>query len=435
MAEPVWTFGPEGAPTWYEQRDVVYEGQYAWATPEELEQYPDDPEIWMETPCSGPGEIHFAFRIDQSEQYYGDVLIMYVDGERYEGWEAYEFSIPWTEITRNISVGEHVVRFLFRKYSSGGTAYLDAVDVPDTDWTSFPNHPVTEFPLHHRVPIVNLNYQYQSSSTLHAVNADGNVLGESNNVVYSNGDAIAVVNDGENPIVLRSNGNTYGSLGDYGSLELSDVVSMDGGGVVMTVDKYGRAMYCGRSSDSEPYDVGWENLVFVRYGGRGEYIGLRLDGTVYCSVTVAEDCPISTDIRDIDIAETHCLACRADGTAYAWSYSIYSDYDHADVGGWTDIIQISAGRFTSYGLRSDGTVVGKGDYSTDVETWTDIVAIEADSHRAGRLVGIKSDGTAVATWTTLDWENIKHRTVATHLSEDQITGTTASVLWLWLFDT
>ena len=75
-----------------------------------------------------------------------------------------------------------------------------------------------------------------------------------------------------------------------------------------------------------------------------------------------------------------------------------------DVGGWTDIVAISAGTNHTVGLKSDGTVVAVGylgmkdGYNIKAEDafahWTDIVAVSAgDAH----TVGLKFDGTVVTT--------------------------------------
>ena len=61
------------------------------------------------------------------------------------------------------------------------------------------------------------------------------------------------------------------------------------------------------------------------------------------------------------------------------------------------IVAISAERFTTVGVRSDGTVVATGDNEfgqCDVSDWTGITAVEEDEFNT---VGIRSDGTVVAT--------------------------------------
>ncbi len=64
--------------------------------------------------------------------------------------------------------------------------------------------------------------------------------------------------------------------------------------------------------------------------------------------------------------------------------------------GWSDIQQVSAGVGHTVGLKSDGTVVATGYNSNgqcDVVGWSDIKQASADYHHS---IGLKSDGTAVA---------------------------------------
>jgi len=71
-------------------------------------------------------------------------------------------------------------------------------------------------------------------------------------------------------------------------------------------------------------------------------------------------------------------------------------FGQCDVGGWTDIIQVAAGRWHTVGLKADGTVVAVGDDASgqcDVDGWTDIVQIAAGIYHT---VGLKSDSTVVA---------------------------------------
>jgi alpha-tubulin suppressor-like RCC1 family protein len=67
----------------------------------------------------------------------------------------------------------------------------------------------------------------------------------------------------------------------------------------------------------------------------------------------------------------------------------------SDVTGWTDIVQVAAGRYHSLGLKSDGTVVGVGwdnHGQLNVSGWTDIVQVAAGAYHS---LGLKSDGTVV----------------------------------------
>ena len=67
-----------------------------------------------------------------------------------------------------------------------------------------------------------------------------------------------------------------------------------------------------------------------------------------------------------------------------------------EVSGWRDIVAVSAGKYHTVGLKSDGTVVAVGDNKhgqCEVSAWRDIVAVSAGYDHT---VGLKSDGTVVA---------------------------------------
>ena len=109
------------------------------------------------------------------------------------------------------------------------------------------------------------------------------------------------------------------------------------------------------------------------------------------------------DVASVAVGEEHILILCANGTVYAtgkYSKTIESDYaecGQCEVEDWEDIVAISAGAYHSVGLKSDGTVVATGENEfgqCDVEDWKDIVAISA-SHV--QTIGLKSDGTVVAT--------------------------------------
>ena len=89
----------------------------------------------------------------------------------------------------------------------------------------------------------------------------------------------------------------------------------------------------------------------------------------------------------------HTVGFKSDGTVVAAG----SNADgQCNVGGWTDIIQVSAGSDHTVGLKSDGTVVDLGDHSSgrcNVGGWTDITQVAAGG---GHTIGLKSDGTVVA---------------------------------------
>ena len=100
-------------------------------------------------------------------------------------------------------------------------------------------------------------------------------------------------------------------------------------------------------------------------------------------------------VRDmISAGRWHTVGLRSDGTVVAVGDN---DYGQCNVSGWKDIVAISAGDLHTVGLRSDGTVVAVGNDAygrCDVSGWKDIVAISAGRNHT---VGLRSDGTVVAT--------------------------------------
>jgi len=96
----------------------------------------------------------------------------------------------------------------------------------------------------------------------------------------------------------------------------------------------------------------------------------------------------------------HLVCLRTNGTVVV---DLDTNQGEADVDDWNDIIAVSAGKFHTVGLKSDGTVLAVGNMNrmTDggqckVDKWTDIVAITAGKHHT---VGLKSDGTCVGVGT------------------------------------
>ena len=91
--------------------------------------------------------------------------------------------------------------------------------------------------------------------------------------------------------------------------------------------------------------------------------------------------------------EIQSVAFNQDGTVVATGYSASGQ---SDVGGWRDIIQITAGSYHTVGLKADGTVVavGRGDSGEcDVGNWTEIIQVTAGYECT---VGLKSNGSVVA---------------------------------------
>ena len=126
-------------------------------------------------------------------------------------------------------------------------------------------------------------------------------------------------------------------------------------------------------------------------------VGLKADGTVVA--TGKNDygqCDVGgwSDIIAVSAGSKHTVALKGDGTVVAVGLN---DRGQCDVSSWSNIIAVSAGGNYTLGLKADGTVVAVGDNNQgqcEVKGWTNIVAVSAGFNHA---VGLKSDGTCVAT--------------------------------------
>ncbi len=130
-------------------------------------------------------------------------------------------------------------------------------------------------------------------------------------------------------------------------------------------------------------------------------VGVRGDGTVVAagpppgSYFDSGQCDVGgwTDIVQVTAGERHTVGLAENGTVVAVGWN---GWGQCDVGGWTGIVQVAAGGAHTVGLRSDGRVVAVGynEYDQcDVEGWRDIVQVAAGGRHT---VGLKSDGTVVA---------------------------------------
>ena len=102
------------------------------------------------------------------------------------------------------------------------------------------------------------------------------------------------------------------------------------------------------------------------------------------------------DIIDIDTGGNYLFAINSKGEVFVeeWSYNIAFTPDYSE---FEDVKSIVCGGTNLIGLKSDGTVVGKGSSTlgqTDVSDWKSIVQVDSCSKHT---VGLKSDGTLIAT--------------------------------------
>lgn len=99
-----------------------------------------------------------------------------------------------------------------------------------------------------------------------------------------------------------------------------------------------------------------------------------------------------TDIVDITAGRNHVVGLRRDGSVVANGRNV--SYQ-CDVAGWDNVIQVDAGDSFTAGLRKDGQVyvAGNKDMFDQVSKWRDVVAISASRTH---LLALREDGTCLA---------------------------------------
>jgi hypothetical protein len=151
----------------------------------------------------------------------------------------------------------------------------------------------------------------------------------------------------------------------------------------------GTVVAVGRNDEGQCEVSGWADIVQVA-AGNSYTLGLQSNGTIV-SAGHGPNLGRWSDIVQIAVGE-HVVGLKSDGTVVAKGNNDY----WRGVGDWTDIAQVAAGWRHTVGLKSDGTVVAVGydyDGQCNVEDWTDIVQVAASSKHT---VGLRSDGTVVA---------------------------------------
>jgi hypothetical protein len=128
-------------------------------------------------------------------------------------------------------------------------------------------------------------------------------------------------------------------------------------------------------------------------------VGLKYDGTVV-AVGLNDDGQYDlggwTNITQVTAGFGHTVGLKSDRTVVAMGCMGDSDFGQCDVSDWTDIIQVAAGWLHTVGVKSDGTVFAVGSNSfgeCDVSDWTDIIQVAAGWLHT---VGLKTDGSVVA---------------------------------------
>lgn len=176
----------------------------------------------------------------------------------------------------------------------------------------------------------------------------------------------------------------------------------------------GTVVFTGDNQEIQSKLSAWKDIVSV-YCGYSHIIGLRSDGTVVaCGNNEDGECNVEDwrGIISICCGGFCTIGLRSDGCTVACGMVEY-DLDGTevlcngsdsrfDVSGWNDIVAISCKTNHVVGLRSDGTVVATGRNDSgqcEVGEWKNIVAIAtADCHS----VGLRFDGTVAACGCGLD---------------------------------
>lgn len=168
---------------------------------------------------------------------------------------------------------------------------------------------------------------------------------------------------------------------------------------VVAVKKDGTALATGKSNHRQCEVSAWRNIVKAA-AGFDFTAGLKADGTVVLATD--QDCYDVSDwqnIVDIQGALNILLGLTEDGrvrVTCGYDYGL-DENEIQEIQGWTDIVAIATGGYHVVGLKSDGTVVATGrtsDGQCNVSKWTDIVAVYTGS---SHTIGLKADGTLVAT--------------------------------------
>jgi alpha-tubulin suppressor-like RCC1 family protein len=234
-------------------------------------------------------------------------------------------------------------------------------------------------------------------------------------------DIIAISTGEYHTVGLRSDGTVVAKgKPDADWVKLSDwtdVVAISAG-VDMTLGLRadGTVLIAGAPDESTEREIaGLQDVVGINYD-MNIYSARKSDGTVVSNYNLAD----WEDVKQISTSEHGWLVrLMTDGTVRIdaqedWMLEESSLGKQVDIAGWTDIVFISAGWGHILGVRSDGTVVATGDNASKqsaVDDWADIVAVSSGQTHS---VGLKSDGTVVSCGSGVDskrgiknWTDIK----------------------------
>ena len=227
---------------------------------------------------------------------------------------------------------------------------------------------------------------------------------------------------GYHSVFLRPNGTVYGKGCNEKSkyvdhslrLEIThwdDIVCISAGNHTVAVKSTGRVYAAGENRYGQCDVASWRDIVSVA-AGLDHTVGLRSDGTVVATGKNNKgQCDVWhwQNIVQVAVRTDTTYGLTADGRVLAAGAYINSASD------WTDIKAIYAGPYHLVGIKEDGTVVASGKFDSwdgRPDEWTDIVAVSLGSAHA---IGLKSDGTVVGCgstkenkgqWDVSGWENV-----------------------------
>lgn len=208
-------------------------------------------------------------------------------------------------------------------------------------------------------------------------------------------DGIGIVGITESGSVLMEGRN---DLSSFDLPQLSGAVSIEcSGDFLAGLLPGGTVAITGRTFGRDFSDVSdWTDIIEIS-AKDSDIIGLRADGTPisapadYFEKTASKVSEWTDIVSVCAIGNHNFIGLKSDGTVVITT-------DKWDLSDWTNVVTIAGNSEHIVALRSDGTVLTKGNFPRfggldAAAEWTDIVALaDASDH----LVGLKADGTVVA---------------------------------------
>ena len=214
------------------------------------------------------------------------------------------------------------------------------------------------------------------------------------NIKSITSDGIGIVGITESGSVLMEGRN---DLSSFDLPQLSGAVSIEcSGDFLAGLLPGGTVAITGRTFGRDFSDVSdWTDIIEISAKG-SDIIGLKADGTAiagpnYPGEAAAKVSEWTNIVSVCALGQDVFAGLKSDGT-------IVITTDKWDLSDWSNVVTIAGNSEHIVALRSDGTVLTKGNFPRfggldAAAEWTDIVAL-ADT--SDHLVGLKSDGTVVA---------------------------------------